>query len=363
MAGPIGREVIPVIEKAAEHIKAFHEKEREQLSEWRITFEGGYTGQRIVPVGRAGVYVPGGTAVYPSSVLMNVIPAQVAGVREIVLVTPPDRETGTVSPMVLAVADFLNVREIYAVGGAQAIAAMAYGTETVRAVDTVSGPGNRWVTEAKRQVFGKVGIDSLAGPSEIVILADHSANPEFLASDLLSQAEHDIDARAILITDREKVLRETAEAVAEQLRTLPRAEIAGQALKKNGAFILVSDMTQGIDLVNRLAPEHLELHLEDHENVMEEIRNAGAVFAGAFTPEPVGDYWAGCNHILPTSGSARYSSALSVRNFLKWISVMHYDRQKLGKEAAPIARLARWERLEAHARAVECRFGEKREKL
>ena len=287
---------------------------------------------------------------------MNVIPARVAGVEEIVLVTPPDRKSGKISPIVLAAAGLLGIQEIYQVGGAQAISALAYGTETISPVDKITGPGNRYVSEAKRQLSGVVGIDSIAGPSEIVILADHTANPVYLAADLLSQAEHDEYARAILISNQDSILLQTENELKKQLKTLPRSNLAKVSLINNGALVKVKNLSEGVNLVNKIAPEHLEIQVKNPHSILDSVKNAGALFLGRYTPEPVGDYWAGCNHILPTSAGARYSSALSVRDFLRWISVVEYDKNKLQTEGKKIARFARIEGLEAHARAVEYRL-------
>lgn len=357
----IDEETIILLREAADHIRRFHQKELEQLTDWHFSSEGEKIGQKIVPLRRAGVYIPGGSAVYPSSVLMNVIPARVAGVKEIVLVSPPQNGTGLVDPLILAAASLLGVDEVYAVGGAQAVAALAYGTKTIRPVDKIIGPGNRYVAEAKRQVFGRVGIDSVAGPSEIVILADKTANPVFIAADLLSQAEHDDYARAILISTDGTILTQTESELRRQLMGLPRRSIAMSALKKRGALIRVNHLTEGINLVNKIAPEHLLLQIVQPERAMEKIIHAGAVFLGHFTPESVGDYWAGSNHVLPTNGGARFSSALSVRDFLRWISVVQYDKNRLIEESEKIVRFAHLEGLAAHANAVLCRVTIKRE--
>ena len=352
-AKEIPTDVTDLLKRARDNIRHFHQEEKQGLTSWDLAAGDGYVGQRVSPLKRAGLYVPGGTAAYPSSVLMNAIPAQVAGVSEIAIVSPPNRNTGRVSPLVLAAAEILNIREVYAMGGAQAVAALAWGTESVSPVDKITGPGNQWVTEAKRQVFGRCGIDSLAGPSEIVIVADESADPACLAADLLSQAEHDVLARAVLITWDDSILRKTAEELDRQASTLPREAITRKAFEK-GALIRVSGLDEAIASVNAIAPEHLELQIRDPETILPDVI-AGAVFAGPDTPEPVGDYWAGCNHILPTSGTARFASALSVRDFMRWTSVMRYQRSDLLRSSEAIARLARMEGLEAHARAVEIR--------
>ena len=350
----IPSDVPDLLRRAGDNIRRFHMEEKKGIANWTLPKGKGYVGQRVSPIGRVGLYVPGGTAAYPSSVLMNAIPAQVAGVDEIVIVSPPDKKTGRVFPLVLAAAQILGINEIYALGGAQAVAALAWGTESVRPVDKITGPGNQWVTEAKRQVFGQTGIDSLAGPSEIVIVADESADPVCLAADLLSQAEHDTQARAVLISWKDDILDNTEEELVRQVSMLPRQTMARQALR-NGALIRVEDSEEALDAVNAIAPEHLELQVSDAEVMLPRVI-AGAVFVGPFTPEPVGDYWAGCNHILPTRGTARFASALSVRDFMRWTSVMRYDRETLNRGREAIACLARLEGLEAHARSVEARF-------
>ncbi|MBN1833510.1 MAG: histidinol dehydrogenase [Deltaproteobacteria bacterium] len=350
----IPSDVHDLLRRAGDNIHRFHTEERKGIANWTLGQDEGYVGQHVSPIGRAGLYVPGGTAAYPSSVLMNAIPAQVAGVDEIVIVSPPDKKTGRVSPLVLAAARILGIHEIYALGGAQAVAALAYGTGSIRRVDKITGPGNQWVTEAKRQVFGQTGIDSLAGPSEIVIVADESADPGCLASDLLSQAEHDTRARAILISWKNDIVDKTEKELERQVSLLPRQTMARQALR-NGALIRVKDSEEALAAINAIAPEHLELQIMNAEAILPLVI-AGAVFIGPFTPEPVGDYWAGCNHILPTRGTARFASALSVRDFMRWTSVVRYDRETLNRDRDAIASFARLEGLEAHARSVEARF-------
>ncbi len=350
----IPSDVPDLLRRAGDNIRRFHMEEKKGIFSWTIPEGTGYVGQRVYPIGRAGLYVPGGTAAYPSSVLMNAIPAQVAGVDEIVIVSPPDKKTGRVSPLVLMAAQILGVHEIYALGGAQAVAALAWGTESIHPVDKITGPGNQWVTEAKRQVFGQTGIDSLAGPSEIVIVADESADPSCLAADLLSQAEHDTQARAVLISWNNDILDKTEKELDRQVSMLPRQPMARKALR-NGALIHIEDSEEAITAVNTIAPEHLELQVSNAEVMLPRVI-AGAIFVGPFTPEPVGDYWAGCNHILPTRGTARFASALSVRDFLRWTSVMRYDRETLNRDRDAIATLARLEGLEAHARSIEARF-------
>ncbi|HHM23564.1 MAG TPA: histidinol dehydrogenase [Bacteroidetes bacterium] len=354
--GGVGASVLDLLRRAAENVRAFHRAELESLQPWRKEEDGAWLAQQFSPLRRVGVYVPGGSAAYPSSVLMNVIPAQVAGVEEIALVSPPTGPGGRPHPLVLAAAEVLGVREIYAAGGAQAVAALAFGTETVPAVDFIAGPGNRYVNEAKRQVFGLVGVDSLAGPSEILILADGEANPAFVAADLLSQAEHDPDARAVCLSPSDELLRRVQQELARQLAALPRKEIAAESLRRNGALVAVPDMRAALELANEIAPEHLELMVSEPEPLLPQIRCAGAVFVGSATPEPVGDYWAGSNHVLPTGGSARFASGLSVRDFLRWTNVVSYSPGRLARDAEAIAQFARLEGLEAHARAVEIRL-------
>lgn len=354
--GEVEEDVLDLCRQAARNIRRFHERELQDCTSWDLDQEDATVGQRVTPLERVGVYVPGGTAAYPSSVLMNVIPAQVAGVREIALVSPPSGETGQVNTLVLAAAQLLGIHEVYAIGGAQAVAALAYGTESIRPVDKITGPGNQYVNEAKRQVFGQAGIESLAGPSEIVVLADNSADPAFLAADLLSQAEHDPQARAILITPDQQLLEAAESELMQQLESLPRSKIAGESLASQGGLVKVDSLEEGIRLVNEIAPEHLELQLADPEAALREIHKAGCVFLGKYTPEPVGDYWAGTNHILPTAGAARYASALSVRDFLRWTSVVKYSRQRLVRDGGNIMNFARLEGLEAHARSVDVRL-------
>lgn len=355
-AREIPSEMVLLIREAAENIKLFHEQELEYLKTWKMKNSKSYTGRISAPLNRVGIYVPGGTAAYLSSVLMNVIPAQIAGVKEIVMVSPPDSSTGKVNPYIVATAALVGVREMYVIGGAQAIAALAYGTESVERVDKITGPGNIYVREAKHQVFGKTGIDSLAGPSEIVIFADSEAEPEWIASDLLSQAEHDVYARAILISPDRNILKQSREKFLSQLESLPRKEIARTSIMNKGAFILVEDIKHGIEIVNRLAPEHLELMVKEPEQILNSISSVGAIFMGDYTPEPVGDYWAGPNHIIPTGGNARFGSALSVEDFCKWTSVIKFNRERLKKDADKIAAFARLEGLEGHARSIEQRF-------
>lgn len=344
--------VLESLREAIRNVRLFHEHQREES--WEANTAGVRLGQRISPINHAGLYVPGGTAAYPSSVVMNVVPAQVAGVRRIVVTTPP--RTLAENPAVAAALVELNVTEVYAVGGAQAIAALAYGTETVPRVDKITGPGNKYVAAAKKLVFGAVGIDSIAGPSEVVIIADDSARADFVAADLLAQAEHADDASAILLTTSERMANETAEELKCQAVSLPRRAIVEQSLKRYGAIILVSDMDEACAIANELAPEHLELMTNDDEGVAERIRDAGAIFFGPNTPEAVGDYLAGPNHVLPTGGAARFSSALGVYDFVKRTSLLRYSAEAIKRSAGSIAALATVEGLDAHARSALIRL-------
>ncbi len=342
-----------LIETAADNIRRFHVHQCQES--WYIDDgDGVRLGQRIVPLERAGLYVPGGTAAYPSSVLMNAIPAQVAGVSEIHLVSPPT-ESGRPHDGIMAAAHALGLTHVYAIGGAQAVAALTYGTETVPRVDKIVGPGSTYVAAAKRQVYGLVDIDSLAGPSEVVILADHTANPVWVAYDLLAQAEHDVQARAILVTPDANIAHAVQRHVQRLVPTNPRRDILEEALRDHGACIVANDLDEAVSVVNELAPEHLELLVEDPWAMLERVKHAGAIFLGPWSPEPVGDYFAGPNHVLPTGGTARYASALGVDDFIRKQSVIAYTRARLEKTAGAIAAFARSETLEAHARAVEVR--------
>jgi histidinol dehydrogenase len=355
-AASVSSEDREIIAQAADNIRTFHMAQREKS--WFITREdGSILGQQVNPVDRVGLYVPGGKGGETpliSSMLMNAIPAQVAGVPQIAVTTPP-RADGSISPYILAAAHLLDIHEVYKVGSAWAIAALAYGTESIAPVDVVAGPGNIFVTTAKRLVQGKVGIDMIAGPSEVLTLADKHANPVWIAADLLSQAEHDMLASAICITDSPTLAERIREELERQCALLPRAEIAGRALEDWSAVIVVPDMEMGITIANLVAPEHLEICLDNPWAVLPKIRHAGAIFMGHNSPEPVGDYFAGPNHVLPTLGTARFSSALSVQTFCKKTSIVAASPAFMNNNAAAIARLARLEGLESHARSVECR--------
>lgn len=348
-AARVAPEVTEALREAVMRIRRFHEHERR--SSWNIEPSAGVRlGQRFSPVGAAGLYVPGGSASYPSSVVMNVVPAQVAGVRRLAVVTPPQMLHD--SPAVALALLELNVTEIYQVGGAHAVAALAYGTETIARVDKITGPGNKYVAAAKKLVFGAVGIDSIAGPSEVVIIADDTANPRFIAADLLAQAEHDAEASSILITTDEELARRVKIEVERQTKELPRRSIIEASLKDYGAIIVVETLREACDITNELAPEHLEIITRDAEEVSNDIEHAGAIFLGAYTPEAVGDYFAGPNHVLPTGGAARFSSALGVNDFLRHTSILRYSESELRHTAPMIAALAKSESLDAHARSV-----------
>lgn len=350
----VGKSFLAILKKAKNNIEAFHKKQIRKGFEIKKQ-NGIVLGQKFTPLESVGVYVPGGTASYPSTVLMNVVPAKIAGVKNIVMTTPPNKKTGKVKAEILAAAKIAGVDKIYKVGGAQAVAALAYGTETIPAVCKIVGPGNIFVAIAKKEVFGKVGIDMIAGPSEILILADNSANPDFLAADLLSQAEHDKLASAILVTDSEKIANDTAAALEKRLENLPRNEIASAAIQNNSKIILTKDMEEAISISDAIAPEHLELAVKNPFETLEKVHNAGSIFLGHFTPEPLGDYFAGPNHTLPTNGSAKFSSPLSVDDFVKKSSYIFYSEQNLKQVEKDVAAFARREGLDAHAQAVEAR--------
>ena len=344
---------IDALEIAATRIRAFHERQRPKGLSY-IDDEGVRLGARWTPVSAIGIYVPGGTAAYPSSVLMNAVPASVAGVPRVVMTVPtPDGET---NPLVLAAADIAGVSEVYRIGGAQAVAALAHGTETIRPVDKITGPGNAYVAEAKRQVFGMVGIDMIAGPSEILVVADAENDPSWIAADLLSQAEHDTSSQSILITTSGALADAVADAVDGYLTTLPRASIARESWETHGAIILVGDMADAVPLVDQLAPEHLELAVEGAEKLAEKISHAGAIFLGRHTPEAIGDYVAGPNHVLPTAQSARFSSGLGVTDFMKRTTLVSCDAAALSRIGPAAVILAEAEGLDAHALSVSTRL-------
>ncbi|HVF43090.1 MAG TPA: histidinol dehydrogenase [Pyrinomonadaceae bacterium] len=348
-ASRVDARVLGALRECIRNVRAFHEHERAES--WEFEAAGGVRlGQRVTPVEAAGLYVPGGTASYPSSVVMNVVPAQVAGVRRIAVVTPP--RTLNETPAVAAALVELGVTEIYQVGGAQSVAALAYGTETIRRVDIITGPGNKYVAAAKKLVFGAVGIDSIAGPSEVVVLADETARADFVAADLLAQSEHGEDASAVLVTTSLGLAERVAAELARQSETLPRRSIVTRSLSDFGALFVVGTIEEACELVNELAPEHLELIVKDEDAAAALVRHAGAIFFGPHTPEAVGDYFAGPNHVLPTGGASRFSSALGVQDFLRRTSVIRYTREELQRTAPLIAALAEAEGLDAHARSA-----------
>lgn len=346
--------LVEVIRKALVNIRAYHEKQR-QYSWFDSKPDGTILGQKVTPLQRVGVYVPGGKAVYPSSVLMNVLPAVVAGVDEIVMTTPPGKD-GTVYPVTLVAAKEAGVQTIYKVGGAQAIGALAYGTESIPKVDKIVGPGNIFVALAKKAVYGHVSIDSIAGPSEILVLADETANPRFVAADLLSQAEHDELASAILVTTSEALAQKVSEQVDQFVNVLSRKEILEKSLENYGYILLVDSLEEGIDVANEIASEHLEIITKDPFQTMTKIRNAGAIFLGEYSSEPLGDYFAGPNHVLPTNGTTKFFSPLSVDDFIKKSSIISYSKEALEPIQKDIIQFATSEKLTAHANSIAVRF-------
>lgn len=347
-------ELLDVVRKALVNIRAFHEKQKQ--NSWITTTEKGtILGQKITPMQRVGVYVPGGKAAYPSSVLMNIVPAKVAGVEEVIMTTPCSAQ-GKVNPVVLVAANEAGADRIFKVGGAQAIAALAFGTESIPKVDKIVGPGNIFVALAKKAVYGNVSIDSVAGPSEILVLADETANPRYVAADLLSQAEHDEMASAVLVTTSEDLARKVSAEVDGFLKILSRREIIQKSLDNFGRILVARSRQEAIDAANEFAPEHLEIVMRDAFEVMTKIRNAGAIFIGEYSSEPLGDYFAGPNHILPTSGTARFFSPLSVDDFVKKSSIIHYSREALKEIHKDIEQFAKCEQLTAHANSIAVRF-------
>ena len=348
-------EWLAAMREAARRITAFHEKQKQNT--W-INFDAAISlGQKVTPLKRVGVYVPGGTAAYPSSVLMNVLPAKVAGVSEIIMVTPPGRDGGISYPLSLVAADIAGVDKIYKIGGAQAVAALAFGTESIPRVDKITGPGNIYVANAKREVFGHVGIDMVAGPSEVLVIADDTADPRYVAADLLSQAEHDPLAAAILVTDSADLAAQVDTELARQTALLPRRDVVEQSPSAYGTIVVAPTMADCADIANQIAPEHLELSVADPYALLPLIENAGAIFMGHYSPEPLGDYLAGPNHVLPTSGTARFFSPLSVDDFVKKSSLICCSRAELEKVADQVILLAQEEGLDAHANSVAIRFG------
>ena len=348
-------EFLEVLQKAAANIREFHTAQVRQ-SLVLTPRSGVVLGQRITPIERVGLYVPGGTAAYPSTVLMDAIPAKIAGCEKIVMVTPPGAD-GKINPAILAAAKIAGVTDIFKMGGAQAVAALAYGTESVPKVDKIVGPGNAYVAEAKKQVFGMVAIDMIAGPSEILVLADGKSDPRVVAADMLSQAEHDRNATAVLVTESMALAQAVQAELETQLEALPRRDIARASVDNNGMIIVADTLMQGIEIANRLAPEHLELLVDDPFSYLDAIRNAGSVFLGRSCPEALGDYFAGPNHTLPTSGTARFSSPLGVDDFVKKSQFLYYTPDALDAVAEDVAKFARKEGLEAHARSAVIRSG------
>ncbi len=351
------KQLIGDLEEAAANIRAFHTEQARSQIDFPLA-KNSYIQYKISPLDAVGLYVPGGTAAYPSSVLMNAIPAIVAGVERVVIVSPPNLE-GNLPDSVLVAARIAGITEIYKVGGAQAIAALAYGTETIKAVDKITGPGNSFVALAKREVFGRVAIDMIAGPSEIAIIADDTAYADELAADLLAQAEHDRFASSVLITTSTSLAEQVSKEVEKQLKLLPREDIARSSIENFGCIYIAESMEQAVAAVNELAPEHLEIITEQPEELSQKIKHAGAIFIGRFSSEPIGDYFAGTNHVLPTNSTARFSSGLSVDDFVKKTSIVYYSEEMWKEQYPKIARLARLEQLEGHARSVESRSWKK----
>jgi histidinol dehydrogenase len=349
----VEKDLLRALRIAEERIRRFHERQKERS--WSYKDNGAVLGQIIRPIERVGVYVPGGRAAYPSTVLMNVIPAQVAGVKEIAIVTPTPQ--GILNPYVSAAIDMLGVREVYSIGGAQAIAALAFGTEGIKKVDKIVGPGNIYVALAKKLVFGVVDIDMIAGPSEVLVIADRFQRPDFIAADLLSQAEHDENASSVLITSSIKLAREVQEEMKRQLKLLKRKDIALRSIKRFGALIVTKDLVEAASIANMIAPEHLELMIEEPRSLLPHIKHAGAIFMGRWTPEPLGDYVAGPNHTLPTGGTARFSSPLGVYDFIKRSSLLEFTEKGFRKLAPLVETIAGVEGLDAHARTIRVRIG------
>ena len=354
----VDAEFVEIITAAAENIREFHS--RQVRNSFIISEKNGVvTGQKVMPIEKVGLYVPGGTAAYPSTVLMDSIPAKIAGCSEIVMVTPPSKD-GKVNPVILAAAKIAGVDRIFKVGGAQAVAALAYGTESIPRVDKIVGPGNAYVAEAKKQVFGRVSIDMIAGPSEILVVADSLSNATYIAADLLSQAEHDKNASAVLVTDSYAFAEAVSAELERQIPLLPRAEIARYSIDNNGKIIVAeNNLSLAIDIANEIAPEHLELSMDNPFDYLDKVKHAGSIFMGRYCPEALGDYFAGPNHTLPTSGTARFSSPLGVEDFVKTSQFTYYTREALSEVYDKIAYFARKEGLDAHARSAEVRFEDK----
>lgn len=350
-------EFLEILRKAADNIREFHQAQKRNSFVVDTNKTGVVIGQKVIPIEKAGLYVPGGTAAYPSTVLMDSIPAKIAGCKEICICTPPSAD-GKVNPVILAAAKIAGVDRIFKVGGAQAVAALAYGTETVSKVDKIVGPGNAFVAEAKRQVYGMVSIDMIAGPSEILVIADKNSDPVFVAADLLSQAEHDKNASAVLVTESKELADAVSRELERQISLLPREEIARTSIDNNGKIIIAPDIETGIKIANEIAPEHLELCLDDPFEYLDSVKNAGSIFMGRYCPEALGDYFAGPNHTLPTSGTARFSSPLSVDDFVKKTQFTYYTKDALSDVYKDIAYFAEKEGLSAHAKSATVRFEE-----
>jgi histidinol dehydrogenase len=357
----IDKKLLSFLEEAKKNITAYHQKQL--IKSYKMIKENGSFIEQIVsPISSVGLYVPGGTASYPSTVLMNAVPAKIAGVKKIVMITPPTQQN-KIKDSILVAAKIAGVDEIYQVGGAQGIAALAYGTKQIPKVDKIVGPGNIYVAVAKKMVSGYVGIDMIAGPSEIAIIADETANPKYLAADMMSQAEHDVLAASILVTPSEKLGKLVAIEIDKQIKNLSRKDIIEASLNNYGGIIITKNIKEAVDMINLIAPEHLEIMTENSEEIVPQIKHAGAIFLGAYTPEPVGDYFAGPNHTLPTSGTARFESALSTLDFLKKTSVVKYSKKTLFKDAEAIIGLAEEEGLDAHAHAIKIRIQEESNEL
>ncbi|MCL2159336.1 MAG: histidinol dehydrogenase [Oscillospiraceae bacterium] len=350
--GKCDKNLIKVMEKAAQNIEQYHRKQVQ--NSYIITEDGIILGQRVLPIERVAMYVPGGSALYPSTVLMNAIPAKIAGAKEIVVITPPKKDG--IKPEISAAAKICGIDKILKVGGAQAVAAVAYGTESIQKVDKIVGPGNIYVAAAKKLVYGAVDIDMIAGPSEILIIADKSANPKYIAADLMSQAEHDVLASSILVTDSEKLINQVDAELARQIKNLSRRDIIEKSLVDFGGCVLCENIGEAIKIANELAPEHLELMVENCFEKLDSIKNAGSVFLGEYSPEPLGDYFAGTNHVLPTNGTARFSSPLGVDSFVKKSSFVYYSKEKLREAGEDIMKFASSENLTAHANSIKARI-------
>ena len=350
--------LIDIIKRAAANIRKYHEKQ--VRTSFVFSDEDGIVmGQKITPIEKVGLYVPGGTAPYPSTVLMDAIPAKIAGCKELVMVTPPGKD-GKVNSAILAAAYIAGVDKIFKVGGAQAVAALAYGTESIPKVEKIVGPGNAYVTEAKKQVYGLVAVDGFAGPSEVLMVADGKTNPRYAAADMLAQAEHDKMSTAVLLTDSQELAEKVQAELEKQLSVLPRREIAGASLERNGKIIVTDSIETAVEIANEIAPEHLELCLDNPFDYLDKVKNVGSLFLGRYSPEPLGDYYGGTNHTLPTGGTAKFASPLSVDDFVKKSQFTYYTRNAFGKVAADIALFARQEELEGHARSCLVRFEEEK---